>query len=177
LSLFPTATPGADPLDGVPRALVDDVAEAIVATLRADPVHVRIAVGGIHWRHVPELGIKGTKPCLTVCALLYASEHRISLQEKGRFRVGIYWEFEALGNQEVGSGEASIGSLLRHTMNTIDANSGLLLNGNPTVQGYTRTWTIREPILKETPTSQTYICGVEPEFQITATLTGRRIGT
>jgi hypothetical protein len=180
---------------GTPQVAIDRVAEAVTRCLRAavvtdaqgDPVIsagdpltlARIAKGGITWRHFPEFDPAGVHPRCVVSTILYRTEGRFSLVERGKVALGIYWTFEPLANAEIQYGEPSIGAVNWHTINAINnairEDGGLKIDGVNTVRGYP-SYEFRagfvQPLRGQAGDAQVYMCGVEPTFSVATTLTG-----
>ncbi len=183
---------------GTPQVAIDRVAEAVTRTLRAAEVTdaagetvisggepltlTRIAKGGITWRHFPEFDPAGVHPRCVVSTIVYRTEGRISLVEKGKVTLGIYWTFESLANAEIQYGEPSIGAVNWHTINAINnairEDGGLKIDGVNTVRGYPK-YEFRagfvQPLRGQASDAQVYMCGVEPTFDLATSLTGFKV--
>lgn len=180
---------------GTPQVAIDRVAEAVTRCLRAAVVHdaqgdevllggdpltlLRIAKGGITWRHFPEFDPAGVHPRCVVSTIVYRTEGRFSLVEKGKVTIGIYWTFEPLANAEIQYGEPSIGTINWLTINAINdairADGGLMIEGQRATRGYP-SYEFRagfvQPLRGQAGDAQVYMCGVEPTFDVATSLTG-----
>lgn len=180
---------------GTPQVAIDRVAEAVTRCLRAavvrdaagDPVIsggepltiARIAKGGITWRHFAEFDPAGVHPRCIVSTVVYQTEGRICLIERGKVTIGVYWTFESLANAEIQYGECSIGGLNWHTINAINHQirdeGGLKIDGVNTIRAYPsyvfRTGFV-QPLRGQASDAQVYMCGVEPTFDVATSLTG-----
>lgn len=183
---------------GTPQVGIDLVAEAVTRSLRAAEVTdkngdvvmsggepltlAQIARGGITWRHFPEFDAAGVHPRCVVSTIVYQTEGRISLVERGKVTLGIYWTFEPLANAEIQYGEASIGAINWHTINainnTIRQDGGLKIDGQNTIRAYP-SYVFRagfvQPLRGQASDAQVYMCGVEPTFNVATSLTGFKV--
>lgn len=183
---------------GAPQVGIDRVAEAVTRCLRAAAVHdaqgevvlsagtpltlARIAKGGITWRHFPEFDPAGVHPRCVVSTIVYRTEGRISLVERGKVTLGIYWTFEPLANAEIQYGEPSIGGVNWYTINAINSQirqeGGLKIDDVNTVRGYP-SYEFRagfvQPLRGQAGDAQVYMCGVEPTFDVATSLTGFKV--